>query len=161
MFVVTHQPNLVLCCRIEVNLVYADKYGYSLEKAMEKEFTGKAKDGLIFTIGMKLKPFPTIANLIKSACAGIGTNEMLLIDSIVRYQVSRSKRVLWPLSNSAKKRPIHPLFPFFLQHVMKDVMAAHIELYSKSIHDRVREECSGKLKDLLLAVLNAAWPEGI
>jgi hypothetical protein len=32
---------------------------------------------------------------------------------------------------------------------------------SQSIHDRVREECSGKLKDLLLAVLNAVWPEGI
>jgi hypothetical protein len=37
---------------------------------------------------MKLKPFPTIAKLVKSACAGIGTNEMLLIDTIIRYQVS-------------------------------------------------------------------------
>lgn len=72
----------------EVSLAYAEKYGYSLEKAMEKEFTGKAKEGLLFTIGMKLKPFPTIAKLVKSACAGIGTNEMLLIDTIIRYQVS-------------------------------------------------------------------------
>ena len=72
----------------EVNLAYADKYGYSLEKAMEKEFTGKARDGLLFTIGMKLKPFPTIAKLIKSACAGVGTDEMLLIDCVIRYQVS-------------------------------------------------------------------------
>jgi len=75
---------------IEVNLAYAEKYGYSLEKAMEKEFTGKAKDGLLFTIGMKLKPFPTVAKLIKSACAGMGTNEMLLIACVVRYQVSQN-----------------------------------------------------------------------
>lgn len=83
---------------IEVSLVYADKYGYSLEKAMEKEFTGKAKDGLLFTIGMKLKPFETIAKLVKSACAGVGTNEMLLIDCIVRYQVSFEKQytIRWP-----------------------------------------------------------------
>lgn len=99
---------------------------------MEKEFSGKAKDGLLFTLGMKLKPYQEIAKLIKSACAGIGTHEMLLIDCIVRYQ-----------------------------YVMKDVMAAHIEMYSKSIHERVREETSGKLKELLIAVLNAAWPEGI
>jgi hypothetical protein len=69
------------------------------------------------------------------------------------------------------------------QYIMKDVMAAHIELYNKvrwmlcyilvagwlsfsnnfeqSVHDRVRSECGGKFKDLLLAVLNAAWPEQI
>jgi hypothetical protein len=85
-----------------VNRVYADKYGYTLEKAMEKELGGMAKQGLLFTLGMKLRPYETIARLIKTACAGIGTNEMLLATAIIRYQ-----------------------------NVMKDVMAAHIELYNK------------------------------
>ena len=97
---------------------------------MEKELGGKAREGLLFTLGMKLKPYETIAGLIKQACAGMGTNEMLLLTAIIRYQ-----------------------------NIMRHVMAAHIELYSKTIHDRVREETSGKFKDLLLAVLNAVWDE--
>lgn len=109
---------------------YADKYGYTLFKAMEKELTGNVMEGTMFMLGMKMKPFETIAGLIKKACAGIGTDELLLTCCIIRYQM-----------------------------VMKDVMAAHIELYGKSVHDRVREECGGKYKSLLLAVLNAVWPE--
>jgi hypothetical protein len=42
---------------------------------------------------------------------------------------------------------------------MKDVMAAHIELYGKSLHDRVRNETSGDYQKVLLALLNAVWPE--
>jgi hypothetical protein len=33
--------------------------------------------------------------------------------------------------------------------------------FQQSIHDRVRSECGGKFKDLLLALLNAVWPEQI
>ncbi len=110
--------------------VYADKYGYTLFKAMEKELSGNVKDGTMFLLGMKMKPFETIAQLIKTACAGIGTDELLLTSCIIRYQM-----------------------------VMKDVMAAHIELFGKSVHDRVRNECRGDYKKLLLAVLNAVWPE--
>lgn len=111
--------------------VYADKYGYTLFKAMDKELSGNVRDGTVFLLGMKMKPFETIAQLIKTACAGIGTDELLLTSCIIRYQM-----------------------------VMKDVMAAHIELFGKSVHDRVREECGGKYKSLLLSVLNAVWPEG-
>lgn len=109
---------------------YADKYGYTLFKAMEKELSGNVRDGTVFLLGMKMKPFETIAKLIKTACAGIGTDELLLTCCIIRYQM-----------------------------VMKDVMSAHIELFGKSVHDRVRDECGGKYKELLLAVLNAVWPE--
>jgi hypothetical protein len=79
---------------------------------------------------MKLKPYETIAQLIKTACAGIGTDELLLTCCLIRYQ-----------------------------HVMKDVMTAHIELFGKTIHDRIREETSGPYKDCLMAILNAVWPE--
>jgi annexin A13 len=113
-----------------INRVYADKYGYTLLKAMEKELGGNVRDGTLHMLGMKLKPYETAAQLIKAACAGIGTDEMLLTCSIIRYQ-----------------------------NVMKDVMGAHIELYGKSVHDRVRSECKGAYKDVLLAALNAVWPE--
>jgi hypothetical protein len=79
---------------------------------------------------MKIKPYETIAKSIKAACAGIGTDEMLLTTCVIRYQ-----------------------------GILKDVMAAHIELFGKSVHDRVREETGGNYKKCLLAVLNAVWPE--
>ncbi|KAL3933820.1 MAG: hypothetical protein SGARI_003617 [Bacillariaceae sp.] len=81
-------------------------------------------------LGMKLKPFETIAKLVKSACAGMGTDELLLTTCVIRYQ-----------------------------HVMKEVMSAHIELFGKTIHERVRSETGGNYEKVLLAVLNAAWPE--
>jgi len=113
-----------------INLAYADKFGYTLMKAMEKELSGNVRDGTLFMIGMKLKPYETIAKLVETACAGIGTNELLLTCCIIRYQM-----------------------------VMKDVMAAHIELYGSSIHERVRSEVGGKFKKMLLESLNAVWPE--
>jgi Annexin len=109
---------------------YANKYGYTLLKAMEKELSGNAKDGCLYVIGMKLKPYETMAQLIKTACAGFGTDELLLTCSIIRFQ-----------------------------GVLAEVMSAHIELYGKTIHDRVRNEVGGKFKALLLQILNTAWPE--
>jgi hypothetical protein len=114
----------------KLNAVYTEKYGYTLLKVLEKELSGNVRDGAMHMLGMKLKPYETIAKLIKSACAGFGTNELLLTCCIIRYQ-----------------------------HVMKDVMSAHIELFGKTIHDRVREETSGKYKEVLLTILNTAWPE--
>lgn len=113
-----------------INKIYAEKYGYTLMKAMEKELGGNAKDAAVFLVGMKLKPFETVAELIKSACAGIGTDELLLTCCCIRYQL-----------------------------VMAQIMGAHIELYGKSIHERVRHECGGHYKEVLLAALNAVWPE--
>jgi annexin A7/11 len=112
--------------------IYADKYGYTLMKAMEKELSGNVRDGCIHLVGMKIKPAETIATLIKAACKGIGTDEMFLTTCLIRYQ-----------------------------GIMKDVMTAHIELFGKSVHDRVREETGGKYKTLLLQILNTVWPEDV
>lgn len=81
-------------------------------------------------LGMKVKPFETMATLIKTACAGIGTDEFLLTCCIIRYQ-----------------------------HVMAKVMSSHIEQFGKSIHERVRSETSGNYREALMATLNTAWPE--
>ena len=88
------------------------------------------KAATLHMIGMKLKPYETIAELIKTACTGMGTDELLLTCTLIRYQ-----------------------------GVMQEVMSAHIELFGSSIHERVRKETGGKYKELLLQILNTVWPE--
>ena len=55
-----------------INQVYADKYGYTLIKAMEKELGGwmekQLRKATLHMIGMKLKPWETMAALVKDAC---------------------------------------------------------------------------------------------
>lgn len=43
----------------KLNLVYADKYGYTLLKAMETEIGGDAGRAGLFMLGMKIKPYET------------------------------------------------------------------------------------------------------
>eukprot|EP00548_Thalassiothrix_antarctica_P008344 CAMPEP_0194131386 /NCGR_PEP_ID=MMETSP0152-20130528/2170_1 /TAXON_ID=1049557 /ORGANISM="Thalassiothrix antarctica, Strain L6-D1" /LENGTH=332 /DNA_ID=CAMNT_0038826155 /DNA_START=29 /DNA_END=1027 /DNA_ORIENTATION=- len=114
-----------------INTIYADKFGYALWKAMEKDLCGNAEKACIHLVNMKLKPYEAVAKLIKTACAGMGTDELLLTTCIVRYQ-----------------------------YIMNFVQPAHIELFSKSIQDRIRSECRAKYRDILLAATNTAWPEG-
>ena len=74
-----------------INKVYADKYGYTLLKALEKELSGNVKHASLHMLGMKLKPAETIAQLIKAACAGIGTDvsrPMRLVNGIKRKATS-------------------------------------------------------------------------
>mmetsp|Transcript_23827 Transcript_23827/g.33311 ORF Transcript_23827/g.33311 Transcript_23827/m.33311 type:complete len:333 (+) Transcript_23827:125-1123(+) len=113
-----------------VSDAYAEKYGYTLMKAFEKELGGNDRNAAMFVLGMKLKPYEAIASVIKEACAGLGTDEMLLTCCLIRYQP-----------------------------VMREVYAAHIEMYGKTIHDRIRHETRGKYKDALLAIVNTVWPE--
>ena len=90
---------------------YVSKYNVNLEKALEKELRGKTEKAAIFTLGMKLHPYETIAAHIKSTCAGIGTDEIGLSCAILRYQ-----------------------------HVLPRVMIEHSNLYGKTIGDRITDE---------------------
>lgn len=106
---------------------YSTRYGYTLEKAFDKELSGDAKKGAMFAVGMKLNPFDTIAKLIKSKCAGFGTDESGLSRCIVRYQI-----------------------------ILPQVMESHERLFGKSLQDRISSEVSGKYKDLLLLICDKA-----
>jgi Annexin len=110
----------------KLNLKYADKYGYTMTKMLEKELGGDVQKAALFVVGMKLKPYEEVAKLIKMACAGIGTNELLLTSSLIRYQ-----------------------------NIMKNVMLAHVELYGKTIRDRIKDETKGDYQRLLMEVLEA------
>ena len=113
-----------------VNEHYCDKYGYTLFKAIEKELGGESEGALLFTLGIKLKPFVTIANLIKSACKGIGTDELLLTCTLIRYQ-----------------------------NHLPHVCMAHEELFEKSLQTRIKKECRGDYENLLLAIVNKVSPD--
>jgi len=113
-----------------VNEVYADEYGYTLFKAFEEEMGSVAAEAALFTLGMKLKPYETIAKLVKKACAGFGTDELLLTSCIIRYQ-----------------------------DLLSHVCVAHEELFEKSIHKRVKDETGGDYERLLLSLLDKVAPQ--
>lgn len=113
-----------------VNEHYCDTYGYTVFKAIEDEFGGNSEGGLLFTLGIKLKPWETIAKLIKSACAGMGTDELLLTSTLIRYQ-----------------------------NHLPHVCMAHEEEFEKSVQTRVKKECRGDYESLLLAIVNKVSPE--
>lgn len=103
-----------------VNMIYADKYEHTLSKALKKEFSGTVMDASRFHLNMKLKPYKTVAKLIKTSCAGFGTDEFSLTSHIVRYH-----------------------------QILSDVNSAHEHEYEKSIIDRIDSEVSGDYKKLL------------
>ena len=110
----------------KLNLAYADEHGITVLHMLQKELKGYTEDAAEFVMGMKIKPFEEIAKLIQKASKGIGTNEKLLSASLVRYQF-----------------------------VLKDVLLAHVELYGKTLTDRVKEETGRDYEAVLLEVLAA------
>eukprot|EP01083_Nonionella_stella_P110102 321975_1 len=113
-----------------VDDAYVQRNNINMEKALEKELHGKAKKAAIFTLGMKLHPYDTIAEHIKGTCAGMGTDELGLSCAILQYQ-----------------------------HILPQVMIAHSNLYCKTIGDRIADETSGDYKEMLLEMVRVAWPE--
>jgi len=110
-----------------VNLAYSDRHDVTLFKVMETEFSGYTQDAALFLLGMKLKPYATVAKLIKTACKGIGTNEMLLSATLIRYQI-------W----------------------LKEVMTAYQELYGQSLKELLKKEIGGDFRRLLTELCDAA-----
>jgi hypothetical protein len=108
-------------------LLYAEKYGFTLVKAMETEFRGTTGPAAMFMLNMKVKPYEAIANLIETACKGFGTNELLLTCTVLRYQ-----------------------------RIMKEVMLAHIELFGKTVQDSLQGEVGGNYRALLMTVLESS-----
>ena len=117
-----------------INQFYAEKYGYTLFKALEKELGGlgerQLRQATLYELGMKLRPYQTMSDLIDQACRGFGTDELLLTCCLIRFQ----------------------------PHLVP-VMTRHIEDHGRSLHERVREEVGGHYRAVLLHVLNTVWPE--
>jgi len=111
----------------KVNMIYAEKYGNTLSKALKKELSGTTCDASVFHLNMKLRPYKTVAKAIKTSCAGFGTDEFSLTSHIVRYH-----------------------------QILSDTNSAHEEEYEKSIIDRIDSEVGGDYKKLLSAFVENA-----
>lgn len=113
-----------------IDAAYVSERNVNLEKALVKCLRGKAEAAAVFHLNMKLKPYETIATLIKSTCAGMGTDELGLTCAVIRYQ-----------------------------HVLQQVTMAHIDLFGKTVGDRIVKETSGDFEKLLLEIVRVAWPD--
>lgn len=110
-----------------VNQAYADKYDVTLFKVMDSELGGHSRAATLYLLGMKIKPYETVAKLIKEACKGIGTNELLLSCTIIRYQIC-----------------------------LKEVMEAYEELYGQTLQELIKSEVGGDYRRLLNELCDAA-----
>jgi len=122
----------LLCARPDehlkkVNQAYADKYDVTLFHVMERELGGKTRDATLYLLGMKLKPYDTVAKLIEKSVKGVGTNELLLSSTIIRYQM-----------------------------YLKEVMGAFQELFGKSLHEVLKHEIGGDYRRLLTELCDVA-----
>ena len=113
-----------------IDNAYVDKHNHNLERALEKELSGKGKKAAIFHLNMKLNPHQTAAEHIKSTCAGIGTDELGLSCAILRYQ-----------------------------HILPRVMVEHVNISGKTIEERVVSETSGYYRKLLVQMIKVGWPD--
>ena len=113
-----------------IDNAYVDKHNHNLERALEKELSGKGKKAAIFHLNMKLNPYQTAAQHIKSTCAGIGTDELGLSCAILRYQ-----------------------------HILPRVMVEHVNISGKTVEERVVSETSGYYSKLLVQMIKVAWPD--
>jgi hypothetical protein len=121
----------LLCCRPsehlkKVNLAYTDKHDVTLFKVLDNELGGQTRDATLFMLGMKLKPYATVAKLIKKSCKGMGTNELLLSSTIIRYQIC-----------------------------LKEVMLAYTELYGGTVQALIKSEVGGDFKRLMTEICDA------
>jgi len=109
-----------------VDAKYVEKYGYSLWRAMEKELRGYAEKAAVFTFGMKIKPAETVAKLLESTMAGIGTDELGLSAAVVRYQ-----------------------------RLLPEVTQAYEELLGgKTLEKRIKGETSRRYEKLLVEIIS-------
>jgi hypothetical protein len=108
----------------KVNQMYADKHDITLFQAVKDEMSGKIEAATVFLLGMKLKPYDTVAKLIQQACAGTGTDELLLTCTIVRYQAH-----------------------------LPQIMEAYEELTGKTLKDTLKSEIGGDYRRLLDEVI--------
>jgi hypothetical protein len=111
----------------KLNQAYAEKHGYSLTKALEKELGGHVRDAATFMISMKLNPIKQISALINRACKGLGSNELLLSATLIRYYC-----------------------------ILKEVTINHAEEYSKDLKECIKGETGGKYEKLLVTILDCA-----
>lgn len=108
-----------------VDAAYNEQYGKSLHQALARELGGDVEEAVLFCLGMKLNPYATVADLVHEACKGLGTDEKLLMVTLIRYQ-----------------------------SILKEVDQAYQSAYGKSLLERIKSETGGLFEDVLVQVVS-------
>lgn len=107
--------------------MYQQKYHTTLQKIIEREFSGHMKEALLLMVNRATDPVMTEAELLEAAMKGMGTKDNLLVQRVIRNH--------W--------NPAH-----------KDqVKRAYAHRYKKDLISRVKGEVSGDYQKLMIAVL--------
>jgi annexin A7/11 len=107
--------------------MYQQKYSTTLQKIIEREFSGHMKEALLLMVNRATDPAMTEAELLEAAMKGMGTKDNLLVQRVIRNH--------W--------NPAH-----------KDqVKRAYAHRYKRDLISRVKGEVSGDYQKLMIAVL--------
>jgi annexin A7/11 len=98
---------------------------HSIEKAIEGEFSGDIRDGLLGIVKSIRNRTAYFAELLYNSMKGLGTRDT----DLIRLIVSRSEIDL------------------------RDISQAYHQRYEKSLEDAIKSECSGAYKDGLIAIV--------
>mmetsp|Transcript_269 Transcript_269/g.400 ORF Transcript_269/g.400 Transcript_269/m.400 type:complete len:329 (+) Transcript_269:60-1046(+) len=109
---------------INIDKVYQAKYEKTLEEVLDTELGGELEKAARFALGFKVDPARQVAKLIKLSARGLGTDELLLTCTIIRYR-----------------------------KFLKDAQEKYQELYGQTLSEVVSEEVGGKFQTLLLKVV--------
>ncbi|KAL7679583.1 putative annexin [Plasmopara halstedii] len=109
-----------------MNAIYEKKHKHNIIHAVKKEFSGDAKDALLFLVRMTLEPLELLSELFESTMKGFGTDEKALSAALVRYHV-----------------------------VLHDIRPVYKKMYGKDLRDRIQGEVSGNYGKLVMAVFDA------
>ncbi|KAL1964437.1 hypothetical protein VTN77DRAFT_6995 [Rasamsonia byssochlamydoides] len=110
-----------------INQAFNSRYNTSLEKHIERQFSGHMKDALLYMLRTALDPAMRGAVLLEECMKGAGTKDYKLVVRIVRLHWNR-------------------------QH-LDQVKRAYQHRYHRDLRDRVRGETSGDYQRLMLALL--------
>lgn len=110
-----------------INHAFSTRYNTSLEKHIEREFSGHMKDALLHMLRTALDPAMRDAVLLEECMKGAGTKDYKLVVRIVRLHWN------WPHLEQVKR--------------------AYHHRYNRDLRERVRGETSGDYQRLMLALL--------
>lgn len=122
--------NMVLCSRRfeqirVVNEEYRNITGHGLDAAIEKEFSGPIKDGLLAVLGCSVNKYEYFASRLHKSMAGFGTDD----NQLIRIIVLRSEIDLLDIKEAFEKK------------------------YGKSLKSWIKGDTSGDYKHCLYSLI--------